>query len=235
MHQVRERSHHPSVPQPVLGDLSGVRFVDLFAGIGGFNQALGAKGLGRRCVFASEIDRVLPTTTSRTTAGAVERGCRVGSPLTVVVQGQRTAVVAEQLLPLHVGVTKARRVAVGVVRAVQQHRAEDVHGVVPDVPGVAVGPAAPAALPGGLELTDQLLGAGAAEHACDGVNGVEGGGREDRCRFEAAADVEEQGAEQVRRRRHAVGRAGRCTQCRELVQADSSVGGRRLVAAEVEG
>jgi DNA (cytosine-5)-methyltransferase 1 len=34
-----------------------LRFVDLFAGIGGFHQALGPQGLGMRCVFASEIDR----------------------------------------------------------------------------------------------------------------------------------------------------------------------------------
>lgn len=33
-----------------------LRFVDLFAGIGGFHQALGPDGLGMECVFASEID-----------------------------------------------------------------------------------------------------------------------------------------------------------------------------------
>jgi DNA (cytosine-5)-methyltransferase 1 len=33
-----------------------MRFVDLFAGIGGFHQALGPSGLGMRCVFSSEID-----------------------------------------------------------------------------------------------------------------------------------------------------------------------------------
>ena len=34
-----------------------LRFVDLFAGIGGFHQALGPAGLGMTCVFASEIDQ----------------------------------------------------------------------------------------------------------------------------------------------------------------------------------
>lgn len=34
-----------------------MRFVDLFAGIGGFHQALGAAGLGMQCVFSSEIDQ----------------------------------------------------------------------------------------------------------------------------------------------------------------------------------
>ncbi len=34
-----------------------LRFVDLFAGIGGFHQALGPTGLGMECVFSSEIDQ----------------------------------------------------------------------------------------------------------------------------------------------------------------------------------
>jgi DNA (cytosine-5)-methyltransferase 1 len=37
--------------------LNGLRFVDLFAGIGGFHQALGPAGLGMECVFSSEIDQ----------------------------------------------------------------------------------------------------------------------------------------------------------------------------------
>ena len=37
--------------------MSDLRFVDLFAGIGGFHQALGPAGLGMRCVFSSEIDQ----------------------------------------------------------------------------------------------------------------------------------------------------------------------------------
>ena len=37
--------------------MSDLRFVDLFAGIGGFHQALGPAGLGMSCVFASEIDQ----------------------------------------------------------------------------------------------------------------------------------------------------------------------------------
>lgn len=37
--------------------MQDLRFVDLFAGIGGFHQALGPQGLGMKCVFASEIDQ----------------------------------------------------------------------------------------------------------------------------------------------------------------------------------
>lgn len=37
--------------------MQDLRFVDLFAGIGGFHQALGPQGLGMQCVFASEIDQ----------------------------------------------------------------------------------------------------------------------------------------------------------------------------------
>lgn len=37
--------------------MSDLRFVDLFAGIGGFHQALGPAGLGMQCVFSSEIDQ----------------------------------------------------------------------------------------------------------------------------------------------------------------------------------
>jgi DNA (cytosine-5)-methyltransferase 1 len=37
--------------------VNDLRFVDLFAGIGGFHQALGPAGLGMKCVFSSEIDQ----------------------------------------------------------------------------------------------------------------------------------------------------------------------------------
>ena len=37
--------------------MKDLRFVDLFAGIGGFHQALGPAGLGMQCVFSCEIDQ----------------------------------------------------------------------------------------------------------------------------------------------------------------------------------
>ena len=57
-----DRSSNSSAPRGigVEGERAELRFVDLFAGLGGFHLAL--SNLGHRCVFASEIDKTLRET-----------------------------------------------------------------------------------------------------------------------------------------------------------------------------